>query len=63
MSAQALFNFVIAWSLMLGPLMFADRKAANVQRKWPLFIGTLVGPACVHVWNNTVFVGWWRLGC
>jgi hypothetical protein len=39
---QALFNFVIAWSLMLGPLMFADRKAANVPRKWPLYIGTLV---------------------
>lgn len=39
---QALFNVVIAWSLMLGPLMFADRKAANVPRKWPLYIGSLV---------------------
>lgn len=39
---QALFNVVIAWSVMLGPLMFADRKAANVQRKWPLYIGTAV---------------------
>jgi hypothetical protein len=42
MPLQALFNVVIAWSLMLGPLMFSDRKAANVPRKWPLYIGTLV---------------------
>lgn len=42
MPLQALFNVVIAWSLMLGPLMLSDRKAANVPRKWPLYIGTLV---------------------
>jgi hypothetical protein len=42
MPLQALFNVVIAWSLMLGPLMFSDRKAANVPRKWPLYIGSLV---------------------
>ncbi len=44
---QAVFNFVNAWSLMLGPLMFADRKAANVPKKLPLWIGTMVRPPCV----------------
>lgn len=39
---QAVFNFVNAWSLMLGPLIFADRKAANVPKKLLLWIGTMV---------------------
>ena len=38
---EALFNFVNAFSLMLGPLMFADPRARNVANKWPLWIGTM----------------------
>ena len=37
-----LFNFVIAWSLMLWPLMLADRKGAAVKNRFPLWLGTMV---------------------
>ena len=36
------FNFVIAWSLMLWPLMLADRKGAAVKDRFPLWLGTMV---------------------
>ena len=41
---EALFNFVNAYSLMLGGLMFADPQARGVSNKMPLYIGTMVGP-------------------
>ncbi|KAK9826114.1 hypothetical protein WJX81_004563 [Elliptochloris bilobata] len=34
------FNFINAWSMMLLPLMFADRKGEGVRRKLPLWLGT-----------------------
>lgn len=43
---QAVFNFIIAWTLMLGPLMFADRKAARVPRKFTLWVASMVSQRC-----------------
>ena len=36
------FNFVIAWSMLLWPLMLADRKGAAVKKRFPLWLGTMV---------------------
>lgn len=35
-----LFNFVNAWSMMLWPLMLADKKGAAVKNRFPLYLGT-----------------------
>ncbi len=37
-----LFNFVNAWSVMLWPLMLADKKGAAVKNRFPLYLGTQV---------------------
>ena len=37
------FNFVNAWSMMLWPLMLADKKGAAVKNRFPLYLGTQVG--------------------
>lgn len=37
---EAVFNFVLAWNLMLWPLMLADPKGQKVKNKLPLFIGS-----------------------
>ena len=39
---EALFNFVNVWSLMLWPLMLADKKGAKVKNKFGIYFGTQV---------------------
>jgi hypothetical protein len=41
---EALFNFAIAWSLMLGPLMLLDPRAQHIKERtrWLLWTGTMV---------------------
>ncbi|KAL0050493.1 hypothetical protein WJX82_000777 [Trebouxia sp. C0006] len=37
---EALFNLVNVWSLMLWPLMLADKKGAKVKNKFGIYLGT-----------------------
>ena len=39
---EALFNLVNVWSLMLWPLMLADKKGAKVKNKFGIYLGTQV---------------------
>lgn len=39
---EALFNLVNVWSLMLWPLMLADKKGAKVKNKFWIYLGTQV---------------------
>lgn len=39
---EALFNLVNVWSLMLWPLMLADKKGAKVKNKFGWYLGTQV---------------------
>lgn len=39
---EALFNLVNVWSLMLWPLMLADKKGAKVKNKFGIYFGTQV---------------------
>ena len=41
---EALFNFALAWSLMLAPLMLLDPRARHIRERtrWLLWTGTMV---------------------
>ena len=39
---EALFNLVNVWSLMLWPLMLADKKGVKVKNKFGWYLGTQV---------------------
>ena len=39
---EALFNVVNVWSLMLWPLMLADKKGTKVKNKFAIYLGTQV---------------------
>ena len=39
---EALFNLVNVWSLMLWPLMLADKKGVRVKNKFGWYLGTQV---------------------
>jgi len=44
---EALFNLVNVWSLMLWPLMLADKKGAKVKSKFGIYLGTQVAALCI----------------
>lgn len=52
--SEAVFNFVVAWSILLAIFIFADSKAAKVPNKWPLFIGSMFI-------TNVIFIPWFAL--
>lgn len=52
--SEAQFNFVIAWGLMLGVFIFADKKAEKVPNKLAFFLGN----AFI---TNLVFIPWMAL--
>ena len=41
---EALFNFALAWSLMVGPLMLLDPRVQHIRNRtrWLLWTGTMV---------------------
>lgn len=46
---EALFNLVNVWSLMLWPLMLADKKGVKVKNKFGIYLGTQVLSCFSHI--------------